>query len=417
MTLLELVIAMAIFGVMMLGVAATIGSGLALTRTNRHRSIAANLAAQEMDSVRSDDFGDVAAGTQTVDVDGISYTVIREVTWVATSATSGPCDGTDGSPELLRVRVSVMWPDMGGVKPVVSDTTLTPPVGAYDPNTGHIGVKVLDRDAGPSFLVPVTASGPITQSTTTNSDGCAFFGYLPAGTYTVTLNGAGFVDRQSNVAPAQTLGVTVGNVSSVQFDYDEAATLTLTPLSSFLYPVPNDVSLTIANENLVPAKTKVYTGTGTPRSITDMFPFLDGYQAWTGKCADADPEGVMLDGDGLQIGDYWPGAVREPSLAVTAGAATVADVHMHDAQIHAQNSLGVALVGVPLVATHAADSSCAGGEVLQLGLTDAGGNLNIAIPFGTWTISVDGFAPFASWATVVIDPRGHAAVPHTAVAL
>ncbi|MDZ4827511.1 MAG: hypothetical protein SGJ13_13775 [Actinomycetota bacterium] len=417
MTLLELVIAMAVFGTMMLGIASMIGTGLAVTRTNRNRTVAANLAAQEMDEVRSADFTTLAAGSEVIDVDGVPYTVTREVTWVATSATSGPCDGTDTSPELLRVRISVTWNNMRAIAPVVSDTTLTPPAGVYDPNTGHVSVKVIDRDAEPVFTVPVSVSGPISQSTTTNIDGCAFLGFLPAGTYTVSLNAAGFVDRQSNATPTQTVGVTVGNVTSVQFDYDEAATLSLTPLSALAYAVPADVPLTIANDNLIPTQTKVFAGTGIPRSIPSMFPFLSGYQAWTGSCADADPEGDILDSEGLPIGDYWPGAMREPAIAVEAGDTSAANVHMHDGQIHVQNSLAVALAGVTVVATHAADSVCGTGETLTLGITDAGGNLNVAIPFGTWTISVSGLPPATTWSTIVIDPNGHAPVPNTAVTL
>lgn len=416
MSLLEIVVAMTIFAIMMLGAAQTIGSALSLTRTNRHRSVAANLAAQEMDAIRSADFTSIVAQTSTVSVDNVPYTVSREVTWVATSATSGPCDASAGSPELLRVRVSVAWANMRGVQPVVSDTTLTPPIGAYDPNTGHVGVKVLDRDAAPAFNVPVTVTGPVTRNAPTNSDGCAFFGFLPEGTYTVTLSGAGYVDRQSNASPSQTAAVTIGEITAVQFDYDRAASLELTPLSDVAYPIPAPMPLTIANSALLPAGRKTYSGSGVPRTIGDLFPFLDGYQVWAGSCADADPEADILDGDGLPIGKVWPGATRDPIISVEGGTTATANVHMHDAQILATDSLGGPLAGVTVVATHEPDSACETGETLTLGVTDAAGNLNVAVPFGTWELSLDGFLPpTGGWATVVIDPNAHAPVPVTVV--
>ena len=71
MTLLELVVAFLIFGILMLGIAHTMGTGLSMTRTNRHRSVAANLAAERMDTIRSMDFASIAAATQNVDVDGM----------------------------------------------------------------------------------------------------------------------------------------------------------------------------------------------------------------------------------------------------------------------------------------------------------------------------------------------------------
>ena len=54
--IIELVIAMTIFSILIGGVVVSIGAGLALARNNRERSIAANLAAQEMDAIRQADF-------------------------------------------------------------------------------------------------------------------------------------------------------------------------------------------------------------------------------------------------------------------------------------------------------------------------------------------------------------------------
>ncbi|MGQ0825743.1 MAG: prepilin-type N-terminal cleavage/methylation domain-containing protein [Actinomycetota bacterium] len=417
-TLLELVVAMTIFGIVMLGIAATLGTGLALTRTNRHRSVAANLAAQEMDAVRSADFDSIVASAATVDVDGITYTVVREATWVAKSATAGPCDG-GGSPQVLRVRVSVTWPDMRGVAPVASDTTLTPPVGSYDPNTGHIGVKVLDRDAGNLFNVPVVVTGPSNRNAPTNSDGCAFFAFLPAGTYTVELGSVGYVDRQSNPEPSQTLGVTVGNISSVQFDYDQAASLELTLQTDYANPSPDDLPITVASPQLVPNGLKSYAGTGTVRTIADLFPFLEGYNAWAGSCADADPEGRIIEdvgGNPVDAGPYWPGATREALIEVQGGQVSTRTVHLHDADVTVTDALGLPIAGAEVVATHAPDNLCDTGETHVAGTTDPAGVLRVALPYGTWELSVTGWTAVGAWPEAVIDPNAHTPVAVVAVA-
>ena len=130
LSLLELVVALSVFVVMILGIVASIDSGLTLTRNNAARSVAANLASQEMDTVRSTPFTTLTARTVTQVVGSTTYSIDRQLTWVSKSATNGPCDGTNSDPELLRVHVEVTWPAMSGVAPVVSDTTLAPPVGA-----------------------------------------------------------------------------------------------------------------------------------------------------------------------------------------------------------------------------------------------------------------------------------------------
>ncbi len=177
MTLLELVIAMTVLALLMTGLAATIGSGLTLVRNNRNRDVAANLASQEMDIVRETaaaSFTTLTPAVTTQSVGGVPYTVNRELTWVGNDATTGPCNASDATPQVLRVHVWVDWPDRRGALPASADTVLTPPVGAYSTSTGHIAVSVVDSDAQPLYGTAVNVSGPTAQSLTTNSAGCAF---------------------------------------------------------------------------------------------------------------------------------------------------------------------------------------------------------------------------------------------------
>jgi hypothetical protein len=411
-SLLELVIAITLFTIIMAGVAATIGGGLDLSRNNRHRSVAANLAAEEMDVVRSSNFMSLAPRTVSRDVDGVDYEVRRDLTWVAKSATNGPCDGSGGTPQVLRAQVTVRWKDMGGVAPVRSDTVLTPPVGAFDPNTGHIAVKVLDRDAQPQGAAVVVLSGPQNKTLPTNSDGCAFFAFLPAGTYTVQLSTLGYVDRQSNPTPAQTLGVTVGAVNSVQFDYDAAATIQATLVPTAGGTVPADLGLVLANTQYLPSGTRLFTGTGNVRTVEHLFPALEGYVAWAGECADADPEGIKVVG-AVTYGPYWPGATRPLAAAPASGETVAVDVPVPSVTVQVT---GAAAAGATVRAVHEADNVCSGVEHV-LGTTDAGGVLQTALPYGHWTIEVDGPAPpTGGWPELVVDPT-EATPPTVTVAL
>ncbi|MCZ7536380.1 MAG: prepilin-type N-terminal cleavage/methylation domain-containing protein [Acidimicrobiia bacterium] len=399
-TILEMVMALSLFGIIMLGIATTVDSGLNLTRNNRNRSVAANLAAQEMDLVRTSNFVTLAPASTVQEVGDVPYTVNRELTWVPKSASNGPCDGSGGSPQLLRVRVSVTWPSMRGVTPVVSDSAMTPPVGAYDPNTGHIAVKVLDRDAAPSFGSSVTATGPETRTLPTNSDGCAFFAYLTPGTYTVSLNTTGYVDRQGSPVPNQVVGVSVGVTSSAQFDYDQSSSLALTLVPDAGGVVPADIPVTLGNTIFLPVGTKLVPGSGDNRTLSDLFPAADGYEAWTGGCADADPQGERPGGEG----PYWPGALRTAPFAMTPGGTETGSVTLRSIEIEVDDGFGAPVTGATVVATHDADEVCASGATHTLGVTDLDGELTAGLPYGAWELSVNGRTALPQWPTVALDP-------------
>lgn len=403
-SLLELVVALTVFAVFAAGVYAMIHGGLNLARNNKNRSIAANLASQEMDKVRAADFTALPIGLvrSTQSVDGAVYTVQRESEWVATDATASPCDSAGATPNYLRVTVKVFWSAMRGVTPVQSATVVRPPVGAYDPNSGHIAVKVLDRNAAPSVAQPVHVVGPGVNATiSTTSDGCAFFGYLPAGTYTVSMGTAGYVDRQGVVSPTQSVGVASGQVSAVGFDYDRAASLAVTLAAPDGGALPDGVPLILANTQFLPSGVRVYSGTGTTRTVTGLFPALDGYNAWTGDCERADPEGVDSLGG---AGAYWDGALRPSAVPTTPGDTASATVELATVNVLVHQA-GLPVAGATVNVSNPADAWCSSGNNLAAGTTAADGTLAVALPYGRWTFSVTGHTSAGAWPEVAVDPR------------
>jgi type II secretory pathway pseudopilin PulG len=402
--MLELVVALTVFAILAGGLALTIDSGLGLARNNRSRSVAANLASQEMDAVRRTSFDDLPLGLvdRTEAVDGVEYTVRRESEWVDNDSVTGPCDSNSADPQVLRVTATVFWSDMRGVAPVKSSTILSPPVGSYDPNNGHIAVKVMGSTADPLAGVPVSVTRTgFTRDLTTTSDGCAFFAFVPPDvTYTVTLGAAGYVDRQGQPSPAQVVGVTSGATSSVAFDYDQAATLTLTLTAPDGGAIPNGVSTVVGNTALVPTGTKEFTGTGPIRTVPNLFPYAEGYSAWVGSCADADPEGK--DGNGLA---YWDGATRGTELQAQPGGTASGTVNLPTVEVRYGDS-AVSAGTVDVVAVHDADNGCPTGLQYTVATFTGAGSALVALPYGVWTLQVPGHTPLSgSWPTVTLDPR------------
>jgi len=212
--------------------------------------------------------------------------------------------------------------------------------------------------------------------------------------------------------------VTIGNVSSVQFDYDIAASLAVTLTGDATHPVPDGVSVTVGNPQLVPNGTKNYTGTGASRTISGLFPFLDGYQVWAGACADADPEGQIVEldagGNPVVVGPFWPGATRAPVVAVEGGATTPVSVALGRLDVVVLDAIGAPVAGATVRVVHGPDSACTG-ESLVIGATDATGSVRTALPFGTWSVQVEGRTPLTAWPDAVVDPRVAGAVPATVV--
>jgi type II secretory pathway pseudopilin PulG len=405
--LIELIISLTIFSILIGGVVVSIGAGLALARNNRERTVAANLAAQQMDQIRQTAFTSLTIGQapdQTVYVDGVPYTIGQNLEWVGASATQGECDSTTTTPQVLRATVDVSWTNMKAIQPVRTTTMLAPPIGSYSSTSGHIAVRVRDSNAVPLGGVPVRVQGTgvdryvTTTDTNAASPGCAFFGFLTPQTYTVSLNTSGYVDRQGSVTPSQSVGVNNGQVASVAFDYDRAATLNLTIAGINGGSPANAMAISLGNTGYLPAGTKAFAGTGSTRALSNLFPFNDGYDAWAGDCADADPEGKNASNV-----SYWPGASRDDPFNVDPAVATSGTVDAASVLVNFTRTSGSGAVTVNAV--HANDPKCTTGETVAVASFTVNASTTVALPYGTWTLQISGKTPVGSWPVVVLDPR------------
>src|SRR3954454_17589585 len=220
-TIVEVTVAMVIFALIAASVIGLVIQSLATSTDSRRRVAATSLASREIDIVRgqfmspatnqgptSITLGRVVnanplaggvAGSPLV-LDGTAYTVTRTAQWQSQGATASACDGgASGQLAYLRVSVSVTWPKMRAVRPVISNTLLTPRVGTFDSDTGHVPVKLIDASGNPTAGQVVTLTGPSGSATqTTSSDGCAFFGFLTPGSYTASVTSSGYVANNWN---------------------------------------------------------------------------------------------------------------------------------------------------------------------------------------------------------------------------
>lgn len=411
-SIIELMLAIFILAVIMSAVAAALGTAMRVSRGNTNRVVAANLASSELDQIRenaSQDFDSLTnllgQTTVTKTIKTVPYTVTKDINWVSGSANNSPCDGSaTASSAYVRVTVEVTWSALNGVRPVTSQTVIAPPVGVYDPNTGNAGVKILSAAGKPQENIKVDLTGPSGAETPqyTTTDGCAFFAFLPAGSYTATISAAGYADRQGVTSPTRTIGVNVATTTPFPFEYDVLGGLNATfqPLFNAAGPVysgsvPNNVPITLYNTGFTPTGLKTFTGTGSPRSIPSLYPFTSGYVAWGGTCTDADP-------------DQYGTNLRPPAIAVPPGVTSAGNVLLPSLPIKVRRTAG--LLAVPnahVTLVHAAGAGCTTGQTLTYDaavVTDAAGRMTIAAPYGTWTVQVDTKTPLTAWPTITLSP-------------
>jgi type II secretory pathway pseudopilin PulG len=408
MTLIELMFAMVIFAIVAAGTVAGLTGALTTTRSDRNRVAASDLAARELEIVRNVFTGSasgpstVSASTQVVDgnplpsgtagqplvVDNTPYTVTRNIEWLPAGSGQSPCDGGAGvTYPSLEVQVTVTWPQMSGVQPVMATTILTPPKNTLNSTTGFVSVKVLNAAGAAAVGQSVTLTGPGgTFTDTTASDGCAVFASATAGTYTATLNAAGYVDNYGNQIATKSVALTASSLSQLTFNYDRAATLNVTMQTTGGYALPTAwPQVTLANTGLQPAGFKYVAVSAATTTVTGLWPYLsDGYTSWGGSCTQADPAAS--------------GGTRAAAVIVAAGATGSSTVTLAPVTITVKKSSGLVLAGATVTATPSNTATCASTEnPLALGVTNSSGVLATSLPAGKWTIKVTSQSPSGSW--------------------
>lgn len=436
LSIIELMVAIAVLAIVMGAVAMTLGSSLTHSTNSAGRSVAASVAAEEMEKARIKARNDFA-GFELVKrydqtVGSVKYSIERDAQWVSANAESDACSdttpsGTTDEPRAyLRVRVRVKWPGMGGRQPATSESLITPPIGAFDPSKGHVAVRVRGRDATGlgTVTVRLKQGGTEIKTLETTADGCAFFAYVEPGTYTVELDEPTYVDGQGFAKPTAEVPVTQSDIASTDFAYDRRTAIFLERVDATGAGavIPTNVPLIIANPQLLPFKKRLYPAASTAptQTVTDLFPYAAGYQAWTGSCDDADPEGEMLrdpaDPTEGKVPRY-PDMSRDPAIAVKPGflsarpgtppqpvgvrmaALPIRVTRKDDGEIEPVPNRQVRLV-------HAPDETCASGETLTYtATTDSNGEITIAAPLGRWTLEVIDESPrFSGWPVVQLSP-------------
>lgn len=434
-SLVEMMVALAVFAVLGTSVGVLVVDSLRTTRADQSRVRAASLTAQEIEAVRaglrsgggigntgtlSFPWGDPACAVSSPTcvrfLDGEKFTLTRAVVPVAADATHAG---------RLQVTVSATWPAMAGVRPVVNSTVMTargidPAAAGSDTpggGTGSVGVgtsavsvAVTGAGGAPAANIPVTLTlaGGTGVLVNTDSSGVALFTAIPAATYTVSATQAGYIDVLGNPTATASVTTAANTTSTVALKYAQAGTVTYTVSVPATYTAPASAFLIgTYNGDLLTTRT-VTPSSGTGSTQVQTWP-AGSVKAWTGTC-DTDRPAT---GFSLAAGGTATKAVDLGGLQVTVSKSLIG---LFGAL------LSTPINGAQVVAVKTADPGCPGtavdpttggaaGAVVSLGTTNSSGVVKAALPPGTWTVKVVGYSlgltgGLAGWPQVTVSDSG-----------
>jgi hypothetical protein len=388
--LMEVVISAAVLVLVVMGVLAAMDSVTSTAGANKARTVAATLAERDQErlrGMRTLDVDEMPLEPYVVPVAGVSYTVTSQAEWVQdASGEAVSCGTTSSQGSYMRITSTVTSPRAGGaVKPVVLSSIVAPQVGAT--SQGSLSVMVRDAAGNPVQGLNVTVV-PAARTEVTSAAGCAVFGQLDAGNHTVNLNLGGWVDRNGSQAASQTASVTAGNLTTVEFAYDRAASINVEVKDKPATALPDPALTVLAAHTSLANGFRTFTAsnqgamvppfpaaTGSTFALTGLFPFPEGYTIFSGGCLGNDPS--------RHLPDYFAG---HPGRVVLGAGQIGGTITVYEPPTNifvtrgSQSRSGVEVFAYPT------DPGCEGVRI-PMGSTDAAGRLSYhGLPYGSFTI-------------------------------
>ncbi|WP_424980816.1 prepilin-type N-terminal cleavage/methylation domain-containing protein [Labedella phragmitis] len=398
LTLVELVVAMMVFAILSLGVAYSILATLQSTHDSRGRAAAANLAAQEIDFVRSvgDVFSISTAQPRTEMVGGIPYTVTRTTKWINTGLNSTDCGAGDGVLLHQQVNVEVSWGSGDAKRTVRSDTIIAPSSKINDETLGTVVVQVTRADGSGAEGITVSVTPSATPGTAatltepvpvTNSSGCSYALEVKPGNYDVTIQRTGYVSGTHQAISVQRdQAVVRGAATSVLFAYDQAIAITpaLDRSASPNAIIPSGLGVSYVST----AGTYL---SSSPQSTVRMFPAEAGYTVMAGTVAIE--SGAATSCDAIDP-SRWPpatgtdGVTKDgwviPPTATARGTSTTVSVPVAVVRV-TMPAGSTATVTAKSIAPVADSPTC--GTTMEYSLGSFSGFRDFVLPFGTWSVT------------------------------
>jgi Tfp pilus assembly protein PilV len=324
--LIEVVVSAALLMVVAGGVLAGIDGPAKVSGQTEARSQATVIAQQDQERMRAMPFDSLVGYTQTtsVTVSGATYSRYSKAIWIRDANDTDSCTtpGDDTTGDYLKITSRVTPP--GGGAPAQLDSLLSPPPGQAS-TKGTLAVQLKNQLDAPVVGQSVSIAGPVNMTVSTNDAGCAVFGLVEKGNYTVSFSRAGWVDPSSVTNVTRATSVTAGNTTIVNHSYAPSGRINVSVDTKVgaAAPVASPAKGVMVANGGIPAGTLSFPAPASPTQgsssfALDVYPFPSGYGVWAGTCAAGNP---TLYGLPAVVAAPGPGGttnvtVRQPSIVV-----------------------------------------------------------------------------------------------------
>ena len=301
--LIEVLVSALLLIMVAVGVFSAFDAATRATAQERHRARAHSIAQADLSRMRTMRISDLWGLNQTwtVTEDNQLYTVTSKAEIQTDATGTASCEEGVASADYFKISSKVTWSSIGNRPPVIAATLVAPPNGSVNPSTGALAVGVEDSQNVGIPGVGISGTGPSSFSGVTGENGCAIFGNLPAGNYTLTLSGiaSGLVDVDGNPPGPKDTSVVAESTNTVVFQYDSpgglGATFQTKNYSNANVPSTAD-SILVFNTGMTAARTFGTPGTRlSPQNATSLFPFPSPYSVYAGTCEGDNPNPAELD--------------------------------------------------------------------------------------------------------------------------
>ncbi|MGC1850896.1 MAG: hypothetical protein WA687_00490 [Solirubrobacterales bacterium] len=302
--LVEVMVSAIILTIAAIGVFGAFDAGTRSTAQERDRAQAHGLAQSDlarMRTMRISQLSPFLDEKRTLTVDGMPYAVRSEADFISDVTGTDTCDEENASADYIRIRSTVSWPGMGDRPPVLAESLVAPPNSTAKAKSGALIVEVLDGAAKPKSGVPLSGAGLTPFSRETGANGCAVFGNLLAGAYTVTATVPGLVDPDGDESGVHGTDVVAEATSTLTLEYDKPGALTASFVTRANGPTADPVpakaqAVSVFHTRLDEArafKAKDPSGSQLQIEATSLFPFDTPYAVYAGACEanNPDPDG------------------------------------------------------------------------------------------------------------------------------
>jgi Tfp pilus assembly protein PilV len=325
--LLETLVGAVLVAIMAIAFFGALDGSARVSSVSKLRAQAAALAQDDQERVRSMPASALNNLRQTNmrTVAGLTFQVDTRTDWISDQAQSTSCAQNGAAADYMKVTTTVTSTTSTQLKPVVVTSTVTPPPGSFG-GKGSAAVTVVDRDGVGVPGLTVNLAGPANASDITDINGCAFFGYEPAGTYTVSTTRQDWVDQDGKGTASAGITINDQQTATQQLWYDRAGQATLS-----FYSQPRDASgaqpspavkvdssqwfVTLSKATHVqtfgPSSPgpkyptgPAYTSPAPQNPITTtktLFPFAGPYTVYAGDCTNSAPSYNGVTDPGLQV--------------------------------------------------------------------------------------------------------------------